>query len=58
MFSFTRERSDRTGCGRRQGSPLRSDRSRGKALTAVLARSEQFNYPGEWEQRKLTVPNQ
>jgi len=24
-------------CGRRQGSPLRSDRSRGKALTAVLA---------------------
>jgi hypothetical protein len=37
MFSFTRERSDRTGCGRRQGSPLRSDRSRGKALTAVLA---------------------
>jgi hypothetical protein len=30
-------------CGRRQGSSLRSDRLRGKALTAVLA-GQLFNY--------------
>jgi hypothetical protein len=36
-FPFARIIFDSAGCGRRQGSPLRSDRSRGKALTAVLA---------------------
>ena len=34
---FARIIFDTAGCGRRQGSSLRSDRSRGKALTAVLA---------------------
>jgi hypothetical protein len=36
-FTFARMTFNTANCGRRQGSPLRSDRSRGKALTAVLA---------------------
>ena len=36
MVSFARIISDTARSGRRQGSPLRSDRSRGKALTALL----------------------
>ena len=51
-FSFARKISDTAACGRRQGSALRSDRSRGKALTAVLA-GQIINYPGEGKKEKV-----
>jgi hypothetical protein len=58
-FSFARKIFDTAACGRRQGSALRSDRSRGKALTAVLA-GQIINYPGEGkkERKSLSGVNQ
>jgi hypothetical protein len=58
LFHFARITFNTANCGRRQGSPLRSDRSRGKALTAVLA-GQMIHYPGKgkknWLARKKNL---